>query len=70
MAGLLNIFEIKINDAESISTRNFQAFYLRSTAQIFVEDQEEEDLQKLGLIKLRSGACDFLQRKIRIEKQQ
>jgi Putative serine esterase (DUF676) len=59
MAGLLNVFEIKINDAESINTRNFQAFYLRSTAQIFVEDQEEEDLQKLGFIKLRSNTTLF-----------
>jgi Putative serine esterase (DUF676) len=56
MAGLLNVFEIKTNDTESINTSNFQAFYLRSTAQIFVEDQEEEDLQKLGIIKLRSNA--------------
>lgn len=61
MAGLLNIFEIKLKDNNTKITHisNFQAFYLRSTAQIFVEDQGEEDLQRLGILKLRSNATLF-----------
>jgi hypothetical protein len=56
MSGLLDIFEIKLKDnTASIDISNFQAFYLRSTAQIFVEDQGEEDLHRIGIIKLKSN---------------